>query len=123
MEGAHYRVGKQRTARIMERLNAAEAFEKFLATKYLGQKRFGLEGAESLIPILDALLEEAHGEHQAERQQADPTFVQLNIAAVSMSVTEDEAAAQVPLAAAADVTAPVCTLMATEAMLLAPSSQ
>ncbi|HUS61789.1 MAG TPA: thiamine pyrophosphate-dependent enzyme, partial [Acidimicrobiales bacterium] len=44
---------------ILERLNAAEAFEKFLATKYLGQKRFGLEGAESAIPILDAILEAA----------------------------------------------------------------
>jgi 2-oxoglutarate dehydrogenase E1 component len=44
---------------ILERLNAAEAFEKFLATKYVGQKRFGLEGAESAIPILDAILEAA----------------------------------------------------------------
>ena len=39
---------------ILERLNAAEALEKFLATKYLGQKRFGIDGAESAIPILDA---------------------------------------------------------------------
>ena len=44
---------------ILERLNAAEAFEKFLATKYVGQKRFGLEGAESVIPVLDAVLEAA----------------------------------------------------------------
>jgi len=44
---------------ILERLNAAEAFERFLATKYVGQKRFGLEGAESAIPILDAILEAA----------------------------------------------------------------
>ncbi len=44
---------------ILERLNAAEALEKFLATKYVGQKRFGLEGAESAIPILDAILEAA----------------------------------------------------------------
>ena len=36
--------------RILERLNAAEAFEKFLATKYVGTKRFGLEGAESRDP-------------------------------------------------------------------------
>ena len=42
---------------ILERLNAAEAFEKFLSTKWVGQKRFGLEGTESLIPILDAILE------------------------------------------------------------------
>ena len=42
---------------ILEKLNAAEAFEKFLATKYVGAKRFGLEGAESAIPLLDAVLE------------------------------------------------------------------
>lgn len=41
---------------ILERLNAAESFERFLATKYVGTKRFGLEGAESAIPILDMIL-------------------------------------------------------------------
>ena len=45
--------------RILERLNAAEAYEGFIHTKYLGQKRFSLEGAESLIPMLDALLSDA----------------------------------------------------------------
>jgi multifunctional 2-oxoglutarate metabolism enzyme len=48
---------------ILERLNAAEAFESFLHTKYVGQKRFGLEGAESLIPLLDALCESAADDH------------------------------------------------------------
>jgi 2-oxoglutarate decarboxylase len=47
---------KQQKDRILERLNAAEAFEKFLATKYVGTKRFGIEGAESAIPILDEIL-------------------------------------------------------------------
>ena len=47
--------------RILERLNAAEAFETFLHTKFVGHKRFGLEGAESLIPMLDALLDRAGG--------------------------------------------------------------
>ncbi len=41
--------------RILDRLVAAEAFERFLHTKYLGQKRFSLEGAETLIPMLDAV--------------------------------------------------------------------
>jgi 2-oxoglutarate decarboxylase len=41
---------------IMGRLNAAEAFETFLATKYVGQKRFSLEGGEALIPLLDEVL-------------------------------------------------------------------
>ena len=45
--------------RILRKLNQAEAFEKFLHTKYVGHKRFGLEGAESLIPMLDALLGKA----------------------------------------------------------------
>nr|MBA2624887.1 multifunctional oxoglutarate decarboxylase/oxoglutarate dehydrogenase thiamine pyrophosphate-binding subunit/dihydrolipoyllysine-residue succinyltransferase subunit [Acidimicrobiia bacterium] len=44
---------------ILDRLNAAEAFEKFLATKYVGAKRFGIEGAESAIPMLDAVLTSA----------------------------------------------------------------
>ena len=47
---------KAQLDRILERLNAAEAFEKFLATKYVGTKRFGIEGAESAIPILDEIL-------------------------------------------------------------------
>ncbi len=47
---------KDAKLRILERLNAAEAFERFLATKYVGTKRFGLEGAESVIPILDEIL-------------------------------------------------------------------
>jgi len=47
---------------ILGRLNAAEAFEKFLGTKWVGQKRFGLEGGESLIPILDTILEAAADE-------------------------------------------------------------
>jgi 2-oxoglutarate decarboxylase len=48
---------------ILERLNAAEALEKFLATKYLGQKRFGIDGAESTVPLLDAVLAEAADAH------------------------------------------------------------
>ncbi len=45
--------------RILRRLNAAEAFEAFLQTKYVGQKRFSLEGGESLIPLLDAVMSSA----------------------------------------------------------------
>lgn len=44
---------------ILDRLNAAEALEKFLATKYVGQKRFGIDGAESAIPLLDAIVSQA----------------------------------------------------------------
>jgi len=42
--------------RILGGLGDAEAFERFLGTKYIGHKRFSLEGAESLIPMLDRLL-------------------------------------------------------------------
>jgi 2-oxoglutarate decarboxylase len=44
---------------ILDRLNAAEGFERFLHAKYMGHKRFSIEGSESLIPMLDALLEDA----------------------------------------------------------------
>ena len=50
---------QQHKDRILERLNAAESFERFLATKYVGTKRFGIEGAESAIPILDEILANA----------------------------------------------------------------
>ncbi|RCS57683.1 multifunctional oxoglutarate decarboxylase/oxoglutarate dehydrogenase thiamine pyrophosphate-binding subunit/dihydrolipoyllysine-residue succinyltransferase subunit [Microbacterium sp. JB110] len=45
--------------RILSKLNEAEAFETFLQTKYVGQKRFSLEGGESLIPLLDRVLDGA----------------------------------------------------------------
>ena len=44
---------------LLGRLNAAEAFETFLQTKYVGQKRFSLEGGETVIPLLDAVLNKA----------------------------------------------------------------
>ncbi|MEX0847355.1 MAG: multifunctional oxoglutarate decarboxylase/oxoglutarate dehydrogenase thiamine pyrophosphate-binding subunit/dihydrolipoyllysine-residue succinyltransferase subunit [Ilumatobacteraceae bacterium] len=56
LENVHFEFSKDEKRRILERLNSAEAFEKFLATKYVGTKRFGLEGAESAIPILDEIL-------------------------------------------------------------------
>jgi multifunctional 2-oxoglutarate metabolism enzyme len=62
VEGVSPELSTDDQRHILGRLNAAEAFEKFLATKYVGQKRFGLEGAESAIPILDAILESAADE-------------------------------------------------------------
>ena len=44
---------------ILHKLNEAYSFENFLHTKYVGQKRFSLEGGESLIPALDAVIEAA----------------------------------------------------------------
>ena len=47
----------EKKKRILQKLNQAVAFENFLGTKFLGQKRFSLEGAESLIPALDSVIE------------------------------------------------------------------
>jgi 2-oxoglutarate dehydrogenase E1 component len=44
---------------LLKKLNEAVSFESFLHTKYVGQKRFSLEGGESLIPALDAIIEKA----------------------------------------------------------------
>ncbi len=49
---------RERRRRILDRLIKAEEFERFLHRHYVGQKRFGLEGAETLIAALDTLLEE-----------------------------------------------------------------
>ncbi|MGZ4209264.1 MAG: multifunctional oxoglutarate decarboxylase/oxoglutarate dehydrogenase thiamine pyrophosphate-binding subunit/dihydrolipoyllysine-residue succinyltransferase subunit [Actinomycetota bacterium] len=59
VEGVPDVLAKDEHLHILRKLNQAEAFEKFLHTKYIGHKRFSLEGAESLIPMLDATLERA----------------------------------------------------------------
>jgi 2-oxoglutarate dehydrogenase E1 component len=48
--------------RILERITAAETLERYLHTKFVGQKRFSLEGGETLIPLLDHLLQRAGGQ-------------------------------------------------------------
>ena len=58
VEGARTAIAPEEQRHILDRLVAAEALERFLATKYVGQKRFGIEGAESAIAILDKLLDE-----------------------------------------------------------------
>ena len=55
----HWAFSTAQQLSILAKLNAADAFERFLHTTYLGQKRFSLEGAETLIPMLDALLSDA----------------------------------------------------------------
>jgi 2-oxoglutarate dehydrogenase E1 component len=59
VEGVPTSVTPAEQRHILGRLNAAEVFERFLHTRYVGQKRFGLEGAESTIVLLDTLLDEA----------------------------------------------------------------
>ena len=67
VEGVSVIAGPDEQRHILDRLNAAEVFERFLHTRYVGQKRFGLEGAESAIVILDAILNEAvkEGMHES----------------------------------------------------------
>ncbi len=55
----HTEFTRDERLRILEKVTAAEQFERFLHTKFLGQKRFSLEGAESMIPILDTLVEDS----------------------------------------------------------------
>jgi multifunctional 2-oxoglutarate metabolism enzyme len=60
----HVEIGPQKFPReehlrILHKLNGAEAFEAFLQTKYVGQKRFSLEGGETVIPLLDAVISAA----------------------------------------------------------------
>lgn len=59
LESGYARTPREDQLRILRRLNAAEAFETFLQTKYVGQKRFSLEGGESVIALLDAILSRA----------------------------------------------------------------
>lgn len=59
LESGYARTPREDQLRILRRLNSAEAFETFLQTKFVGQKRFSLEGGESLIPLLDAILSKA----------------------------------------------------------------
>src|SRR3984885_4698891 len=66
VEGQPTTLNIEEQRHILGRLNAAEVFERFLHTRYVGQKRFGLEGAESTIVLLDALLDAAAGSGVAE---------------------------------------------------------
>ena len=64
---------------ILQKLNAAEAFENFLQTKYLGQKRFSLEGAETLIPLMDSIIDTAAGQGLDEVVIGMPHRGRLNV--------------------------------------------
>ncbi|MGM0929359.1 MAG: multifunctional oxoglutarate decarboxylase/oxoglutarate dehydrogenase thiamine pyrophosphate-binding subunit/dihydrolipoyllysine-residue succinyltransferase subunit [Actinomycetota bacterium] len=59
LERPYAKPSREEQLRVLGKLNAAEAFETFLQTKFVGQKRFSLEGGESLIPLLDAVISDA----------------------------------------------------------------
>ena len=59
VERKYEKLSREEHLSILARLNSAEAFETFLHTKYVGQKRFSLEGGESTIALLDGILDKA----------------------------------------------------------------
>ena len=83
MEGCrnHPNLANDERVHILERLVAAETFELFLGTKYVGQKRFSLEGAEALIPLLDTIVEGAGALGVEEIVMGMPHRGRLNVLA------------------------------------------
>lgn len=59
LERPHVKELREEQLRILQKLNQAEAFETFLQTKFVGQKRFSLEGGETMVPLLDEICEGA----------------------------------------------------------------
>jgi 2-oxoglutarate decarboxylase len=59
VEQPHVKPPREEQLRILLKLNQAEAFETFLQTKFVGQKRFSLEGGETTVPLIDELCEAA----------------------------------------------------------------
>ncbi|GAB3258775.1 multifunctional oxoglutarate decarboxylase/oxoglutarate dehydrogenase thiamine pyrophosphate-binding subunit/dihydrolipoyllysine-residue succinyltransferase subunit [Nocardioides dilutus] len=59
VEQPHSKPPREEQLRILLKLNQAEAFETFLQTKFVGQKRFSLEGGETTVPVLDEICEAA----------------------------------------------------------------
>ncbi|HET8616535.1 MAG TPA: multifunctional oxoglutarate decarboxylase/oxoglutarate dehydrogenase thiamine pyrophosphate-binding subunit/dihydrolipoyllysine-residue succinyltransferase subunit [Actinomycetales bacterium] len=81
LERPYKKTSPDEQLRILRRLNAAEAFETFLQTKFVGQKRFSLEGGESAIALLDRILCRAAGADLDEVCIGMPHRGRLNVLA------------------------------------------
>ncbi len=81
VENHHDRMPREDQLRILHKLNQAEAFETFLQTKYVGQKRFSLEGGESMIPLLDEIIKAAADAELVEATIGMPHRGRLNVLA------------------------------------------
>ncbi|GAA2159221.1 multifunctional oxoglutarate decarboxylase/oxoglutarate dehydrogenase thiamine pyrophosphate-binding subunit/dihydrolipoyllysine-residue succinyltransferase subunit [Pedococcus bigeumensis] len=81
IEVGYAKPGPDEQLRILRRLNAAEAFETFLQTKFVGQKRFSLEGGESVIALLDRILCRAAADSMDEVCIGMPHRGRLNVLA------------------------------------------
>lgn len=80
----------QKKEHILRMLNKAVVFEKFLGTKYIGEKRFSLEGGETTIPGLDAIIHTAAGEGVQEVVVGMAHRGRLNVLANIMGKTYEE---------------------------------
>ncbi len=89
-EGVDIQPGREDKSRILQKLNEAVVFENFLHTKFLGQKRFSLEGGENTIPALDTIINKAadHGVEEVVIGMAHRG--RLNVLANIMGKTYDE---------------------------------
>ncbi|KRE61256.1 multifunctional oxoglutarate decarboxylase/oxoglutarate dehydrogenase thiamine pyrophosphate-binding subunit/dihydrolipoyllysine-residue succinyltransferase subunit [Nostocoides sp. Soil756] len=81
VEVGYAKTTRDEQLRILRRLNAAEAFETFLQTKFVGQKRFSLEGGESVIALLDRVLSRAAEDELEEVCIGMPHRGRLNVLA------------------------------------------
>jgi 2-oxoglutarate dehydrogenase E1 component len=81
IEVPYAKTTREEQLRILRRLNAAEAFETFLQTKFVGQKRFSLEGGESVIALLDKVLSRAAEDEMDEVCIGMPHRGRLNVLA------------------------------------------
>src|SRR5699024_1033845 len=77
--GAHLKLSAELQHHILERLTAAEGLERYLHTKYIGQKRFSLEGGDSLIPLLDNLILNAGSQGMGENVNGLGHHGRLNV--------------------------------------------
>ena len=79
VERPHESLPRDEHLRILDKLNEAEIFETFLQTKFVGQKRFSLEGGESAIVLLDEVCEQAAEAHLEEVCMGMPHRGRLNV--------------------------------------------
>src|SRR5579859_5770435 len=79
VENGNAKPSREEQLRILNRLNAAEAFETFLQVKYVGQKRFSLEGGEAAIAVLDQIISAAAEEGLDEAAIGIPHRGRLNV--------------------------------------------
>ncbi len=85
-----YGLSEEKKRRILEKLNGAVVFEKFLHTKYVGQKRFSLEGGETTIAALDAIIQAAAKDKVEEVVIAMAHRGRLNVLANIMGKTYEQ---------------------------------